>query len=396
MSNRFVYLDHSATTPVKPEVWEEMAPYFSRKFGNASSVYSIGRESRAAVEAARARVARALGADDKEIYFTSGGTESDNWALKGVAYTNRKKGSHIITTSIEHHAILNICDYLAKEGIEITYLPVDKRGLVDPRQVEEAIRPETILISVMFANNEIGTIQPVKAIGEIARSKGIYFHTDAVQAVGNVRIDVEDMNIDMLSLSAHKFYGPKGTGVLYIRKGVEISSLMQGGSHEMGRRAGTENVPGIVGLGKAIELADSQLEEHNGRLLKMRERLIDGILEQVPFVRFNGDREKRLPGNANITFQYVEGESILLMLDMKGIAVSTGSACASGSLDPSHVLLALGMSHEEAHGSIRMTLGDDNTDEDIDYVLETLPPVIERLRKMSPLYEEIEKGARHV
>lgn len=391
MSEKFIYLDHAATTYVKPEILETMLPYFTEKFGNASSIYTIGRESKKAIEESRDKVASALGAQSREIFFTGSGSEADNWAVKGVAYANKSKGNHIITTSIEHHAILHTCQYLESEGFEVTYLPVDENGLVTPEQVRDAIKPNTILISIMFANNEIGTIQPIAEIGKIAREKGVYFHTDAVQAVGNIPINVEEMNIDMLSMSAHKFYGPKGAGALYIRKGVKITSFMHGGAQERGRRASTENIAGIVGLGNAIELATKNLEEHNKKLLALRDRTIEEIKKQIPFVRLNGDRYKRLPGNVNFSFEFIEGESLLLMLDMKGIAASSGSACTSGSLDPSHVLLAIGLPHEIAHGSLRLTFGDENTQEDVDYLLDVLPMIVQRLREMSPLYEAHQK-----
>lgn len=391
-----IYLDHAATTPVKREVLEAMLPCFSEKFGNPSSIYSIGRESRKALDEARDQVANAIGAQPKEIYFTSGGSESDNWALKGVAYANKSKGNHIITSSIEHHAIHNACKYLENDGFEITYLPVDSNGLISIDDLKEAIRPATTLISIMFANNEIGTIQPIKEIGKVAREKGIYFHTDAVQAMGNIPINVDDLDIDLLSLSAHKFYGPKGIGALYVRKNVKITSFIQGGGQEKGRRAGTENVAGIVGLGKAIELAVQNLDSYNSKLLHLRDKLIKNVMERIPFVRLNGDPVRRLPGNVNFSFEFIEGESLLLMLDMKGIAASSGSACSSGSLDPSHVLLAIGLSHETAHGSLRLTIGDDNTEEHINYVLEVLPPIVERLREMSPLYEKVKRGEKDV
>ena len=390
--DRYIYLDHSATTPVKKEVIEFMMPYFFEKFGNPSSVYLVGRESRKAVDEARDRVANAIGAQSKEIFFTSGGSESDNWALKGVAYANKSKGNHIITSAIEHHAIHNACKYLEDDGFEVTYLPVDSNGLISIDDLKEAIKPTTILISIMFANNEIGTIQPIGEIGCIAKEKGIYFHTDAVQAIGNIPINVDELNIDLLSLSGHKFYGPKGIGALYIRKNVKIASFIQGGAQEKGRRGGTENVAGIVGLGKAIEIAAQNVEAYNSKLLNLRNRLIRGVKEKIPFVRLNGDTDKRLPGNVNFSFEFIEGESLLLMLDMKGIAASSGSACSSGSLDPSHVLLAIGLEHEIAHGSLRLTLGADNTEEDVDYVLEVLPPIVERLREMSPLYERVKRG----
>jgi cysteine desulfurase len=387
-------MDYAATTYVKQEVMEEMMPYFTEKYGNPSSVHSFGREARKAVDLARERTAKALNASTDEIYFTGGGSESDNWAIKGAALANKQKGNHIITSSIEHHAVLYTCQYLEKMGFEVTYLPVDQYGLVNPEDVKKAITDKTILISIMFANNEIGTIQPVKEIGRIAREHGVYFHTDAVQAVGHVPIDVKDMNIDLLSLSAHKFYGPKGVGALYVRKGVRIHPYLHGGAQERNRRAGTENLPGIVGLGKAIELAYENLEESNSKLAAMRDRLIAGIMEKIDHVRLNGHPVKRLPGNANLSFEFIEGEALLLSLDMKGIAASSGSACTSGSLDPSHVLLAIGLTHEIAHGSLRLTLGDDNTDEDVDYVLEVLPGIVERLRNMSPLFAQ-HKGEKY-
>ena len=389
MSTRTIYLDHAATTPVKKEVLEAMLPWFTENYGNPSTVYSAGRTSKKAIEEARETVARIIGAEPREIFFTGSGTEADNWAIKGAAYANMKKGKHIITTSIEHHAVLHTCQYLESEGFEVTYLPVDEYGLVTPEQVEAAIRPDTILISIMFANNEIGTIQPIAEIGKIARAKGICFHTDAVQAMGNIRINVSDLNVDMLSMSAHKFYGPKGVGALYIRKGVKLTSFMHGGAQERGRRASTENVPGIVGLAKALELADKNMDEYNRKLIALRDRTIEEIEKKIPFARLNGHREKRLPGNVNFSFEFIEGESLLLMLDLKGIAASSGSACTSGSLDPSHVLLAIGLPHEKAHGSLRLTFGEENTDEDVDYLMEVLPGIVQRLREMSPLYEEI-------
>jgi len=390
---KVVYMDHAATTPTKPEVLEEMMPFFTEKFGNPSSVYSIGRESRAAIDTARQRVANSLGASMDEIYFTAGGSESDNWALKGIAFANRDKGNHIITTKIEHHAVLHACEYLEKHGFDVTYLPVDSEGLVSIEDLKNAITDKTILVSIMFANNEIGTIQPISEIGKICRERGIYFHTDAVQAVGNVPINVKDMNIDLLSLSGHKFYGPKGIGALYIRKGVKIHSLIHGGGQERKRRAGTENVPGIVGLGKAIELANANLESHMNKLVSLRDKLIKGIIDNIPYTRLNGHPTKRLPGNVNVCFRFIEGESLLLLLDQAGICASSGSACSSGSLDPSHVLLAIGLPHEIAHGSLRLTLGDATTEEDVDYVLNTLQNIVKRLRDMSPLYEEfLKKG----
>lgn len=388
MDNRYIYLDHAATTAVKPEVLEAMMPYFSNKYGNASSIYAIGRESKKAIDEAREKVAKVIGAQHNEIFFTGSGTEADNWAIKGFAYANKKRGNHIITTSIEHHAVLNTCKYLEHDGFEITYLPVDNNGLVSLEQVISAIKSNTILISIVFANNEIGTIQPIAEIGSIAREKGIVFHTDAVQAVGNININVDELNIDILSLSAHKFYGPKGIGALYIKKGTKITSFIHGGAQERGRRASTENVAAIVGLGKAIEIAHNNLNMYNKKILKLRERTINEITKNIPHVRLNGDRNKRLPGNVNISFEFIEGESLLLMLDMKGIAASSGSACTSGSLDPSHVLLAIGLSHEIAHGSLRLTFGEENTNEDIDYLMEVLPEIVHRLRDMSPLYNE--------
>ncbi|HOQ00016.1 MAG TPA: cysteine desulfurase NifS [Acetivibrio clariflavus] len=392
MDNRIIYLDHAATTPVKPEVLEEMLPYFTNKFGNASSIYSIGRESKKAIEEARERVAKASGAMPREIFFTGSGSEADNWAIKGVAYANKAKGNHIITTAIEHHAVLHTCQYLESDGFEVTYLPVDENGLVSPEQVRKAIKPSTTLITIMFANNEIGTIQPIAEIGKIAKEHNIYFHTDAVQAVGNIPINVNELNVDLLSLSAHKFYGPKGVGALYIRKGVKITNFLHGGAQERGRRASTENVAGIVGLGKAIELATNNIEQYNKKLIELRDRTIEEITKKVPFVKLNGDRYKRLPGNVNFSFQFIEGESLLLMLDMKGIAASSGSACTSGSLDPSHVLLAIGLDHETAHGSLRITFGEENTHEDVDYLMEVLPAIVQRLREMSPLYEKVKRG----
>jgi cysteine desulfurase len=385
---RIVYMDHSATTYVRKEVMEAMEPYFTGHFGNPSSIYSIARESKKAIDTARAQVAKALGAEPDEINFTSGGSESDNWAIKGVASANQKKGNHIITTSIEHHAVIHTCEYLEKEGFVVTYLPVDQYGLVDPADLEKAITDKTILISIMYANNEIGTIEPIAELGAIARKHKIPFHTDAVQAVGNVPIDVKAQNIDLLSLSAHKFYGPKGAGVLYIRKGTKIDNLIHGGGQEHRRRAGTENIAGIIGLGKAIGLATGDIEGHNRKIRALRDRLLNGILATIPHARLNGHPEKRLPGNINISFEFIEGESMLLWLDDEGICASTGSACTSGSLEPSHVLLATGLPVEISHGSLRLTLGNVNTDADVDFVLEVLPKVVTRLRDMSPLYKK--------
>lgn len=384
---KIVYMDHAATTYAAPEVVEAMLPYFSEKFGNPSSVYGIGQENKAAVEEARAKVAAAINAEPNEIYFTAGGTESDNWVLKGVAFANIRKGKHIITTAVEHHAILHAAEWLQSQGFEVTYLPVDQYGMVSPADVEKAIRPDTILISVMYANNEVGTIQPIAEIGAIARAHGIYFHTDAVQAVGHIPIDVKAEHIDMLSLSGHKFYGPKGIGVLYIRRGVRIQNLLHGGAQESRHRAGTENVAGIVGLGAAIERAVAAMPEESARLTAMRDHMIRELLK-IPASHLNGHPTQRLPNNVNITFEYIEGEGILLLLNMFGICASTGSACNSASLEPSHVLTAMGVPHEIAHGSVRLTLGERNTEEDVSYVLEKLPEVVGKLRSMSPLTPE--------
>ena len=385
-AKRTIYMDHSATTFVKPEVANAMIPYFTEHFGNPSSIYSIARESKKAIDAARVQTAKALGADPDEIYFTSGGSESDNWAIKGVAFANRKRGNHIITSQIEHHAVLHTCQYLEKEGFEVTYLPVDQYGLVDPAVLEKAITEKTILISIMYANNEIGTIEPIAELGAIARKHKVYFHTDAVQAIGSVPIDVKAQNIDLLSLSAHKFYGPKGTGALYIKKGVRIDNLIHGGGQERRRRAGTENIAGIVGLGKAIEQATADIPGHAAKIRAMRDRLIKGVLATISHTRLNGHPEKRLAGNFNVSFEFIEGESMLLWLDDEGICASTGSACTSGSLEPSHVLLATGLPVEISHGSLRLSLGDANSDKDVDFVLEVLPKVVKKLRDMSPLF----------
>ncbi|MCB2358907.1 cysteine desulfurase NifS [Clostridium estertheticum] len=393
--NKSIYMDHAATTYVKPEVMEEMLPYFTQYFGNPSSIYTLARETKKAIDIGRDKVAKAINADSSEIFFTSGGSEADNWAIKGIASAYKKKGNHIITTVIEHHAVLHTCEYLAKNGFDITYLPVDEYGFINIKDLENAITDKTILVSVMFANNEIGTIEPIKEIGALCRSKKILFHTDAVQAVGHIPVDVKDMNIDLLSLAGHKFYGPKGIGALYIRKGIRIENLIHGGGQERNKRAGTENVASVVGIGKALELAVEKMEESNKKLVILRDKLMNGLLK-VPFTRLNGPiGEKRLPGNSNISFRFVEGESILLMLDAKGIAASSGSACTSGSLDPSHVLLAIGLIHEIAHGSLRLTIGDATTEEEVDYVLETVPKVIQRLRDMSPLYDDyLKKGEK--
>lgn len=383
-----VYMDYSATTYVKPEVLEEMMPYFTEKFGNPSSFYGISRETKRAIDTAREKVAKGLNCLPDEVYFTGGGSEADNWAIKGIAFAHKNKGNHIITTKIEHHAVLHTCQWLEKQGFEVTYLDVNEEGFVDLEELKNAITDKTILVSVMFANNEIGTIEPVKEIGKICRERKVIFHTDAVQAVGNVKIDVKDMNIDLLSLAGHKVYGPKGIGALYIRKGIRIDNLIHGGGQERARRAGTENIPAIVGLGKAMEIAGENLDEHIAKISKLRDKLIKGLLE-VPFTRLNGpkDGSKRLPGNVNVCFEFIEGEGILLSLDFEGICGSSGSACTSGSLDPSHVLLAIGLPHEIAHGSLRLSLGEGTTEEDVDYVLEKVPPIIARLRSMSPLWK---------
>ncbi|GEA16086.1 cysteine desulfurase IscS [Moorella sp. E308F] len=384
---RRVYLDHSATTPVRPEVLDAMLPFLKEDaFGNPSTIYSYGREAKKALDEAREKVAGLIGARPEEIFFTSGGTEADNLALIGTATANEKKGRHIITSSIEHHAVLHTAQYLMRLGFKVTFLPVTPEGLVRVEDVEEAITPETILISVMHVNNEVGTIQPIKEIGQLARERGIIFHTDAVQSVGKIPVNVDELNVDLLSASGHKIYGPKGVGCLYIRKGTRINPLLHGGAQERKRRPGTENMPGIVGFGRAAELAGQELPQEMKRLQALRDKLIDGILNRIEDVQLNGDREKRVATNANFSFRYVEGESLLLSLDMKGICASSGSACTSGSLDPSHVLLAMGIPHEVAHGSVRMTLGRDNTEADIDYVLEVMPEIVARLRAMSPLY----------
>ncbi|MCI6629558.1 MAG: cysteine desulfurase NifS [Lachnospiraceae bacterium] len=383
-----IYLDNAATTKTAKEVVDAMLPYFTEDYGNPSSLYSLGAKSKEAVTKARETIAGTLGAQSNEIYFTAGGSESDNWVFKATADAYEQKGKHIITSRIEHHAILHTCDYLAKKGFEITYIDVDENGILKLDELEKAIRPDTILISVMFANNEIGTIQPIKEIGEIARKHSVLFHTDAVQAYGHVPINVDEYNIDMLSASGHKFNGPKGIGFLYIRKGVKIRSFVHGGQQERGRRAGTENVTGIVGIGAAAERAFRVMEERNKREIELRDYLIAQIEEKIPYCRLNGDRVKRLPNNVNFSFRFVEGESLLIMLDMEGICASTGSACASGSLDPSHVLLAIGLPHEIAHGSLRLTLGEETTKEELDTVVAALVRIIERLRSMSPLYED--------
>lgn len=383
-----IYLDNAATTKTSKEVVDAMLPYFTEDYGNPSSIYEIGQRSKEAITKAREQIAQVIGAKTEEIYFTAGGSESDNWALKEAFEAYSGKGNHIITTKIEHHAILHTCEYLEKQGARITYLDVDENGLVDLEELQKAICPETILISVMFANNEIGTIEPVKEIGMIAKEHGVLFHTDAVQAFGQVPIDVDEMNIDMLSSSAHKINGPKGIGFLYIRKGVKIRSFVHGGAQERKRRAGTENVPGIVGYGVAAKRAAESMEERTKKERELRDYLIERVLKEIPYVKLNGDPVKRLPNNMNFSFRFIEGESLLIMLDMKGIAGSSGSACTSGSLDPSHVLLAIGLPHEIAHGSLRLTLGEDITKEDLDYTLEQIKEIVGRLRELSPLYED--------
>ena len=381
-----IYMDNAATTPVNPQVLEAMLPYFTQIYGNASSIHQTGREAAKAIAESRRQVAAAIGAKPEEIYFTAGGSESDNWAIKGTAFARKAKGNHIITTQIEHHAVLHTCEWLQKQGFEVTYLPVDEGGLVSPADVEKAITDKTILITIMAANNEIGTIEPIAEIGKIARAHNIPFHTDAVQALGAIPVNVNDWQVDMLSLSGHKFHGPKGIGALYVRKGMRLDTLLQGGAQERGLRAGTENLAGIVGLGKAITLAVENLPEKAAKLSKLRDRLMDGILQKIPDVRANGSREHRLPGNVNVSVKYIEGEALLLRLDLAGIAASSGSACTSGSLDPSHVLLAIGLPHEIAHGSLRLSLSEGSTQEEVDEVLRVLPDIVETLRYMSPLF----------
>lgn len=380
-------MDNAATTPVSPAVLEKMLPYFSECYGNANSIHSTGLDARKALNAARKKVAAALNCNPEEVYFTSGGSESDNWALKGVAFANRKKGNHIITSAIEHHAILHTCEWLEKQGFEITYVPVDADGLVNPADVEAAITDKTILISIMAANNEIGTIEPIEEIAKIAHAHHVLFHTDAVQAIGAIPVDVRAIGCDLLSLSGHKFHAPKGVGALYIKQGTRIDNLIHGGAQERGRRASTENVAGIVGMAEAIELATANIPEKAARISALRDQLIDG-LTALPYVRLNGHRTKRLPGNVNVSVRFIEGESLLLRLDLAGVAASSGSACTSGSLDPSHVLLAIGLPHEIAHGSLRLSLSDTTTQEEVDYVLSVLPGIIEYLRNMSPLYND--------
>lgn len=384
---RQVYLDYSATTPVKEEVLKEMIPYFTEKFGNPSSLYTIGANSKEAIEKARGQVAKLINATEKEIFFTATGTEADNWAVLGAADALKDKGNHIITTKIEHHAMLHSCEYLEKRGYEVTYLDVDAEGRVNPEELRAAITDKTILVSIMFANNEIGTVQPIKELAAVAKEHGVLFHTDAVQALGNVHIDVKDLGIDLMSMSAHKIYGPKGVGALYIRRGVRISNYMHGGAQESRKRAGTENLPGVVGFGKAAELACEHLDEHIEKLSNLRNYLVEQVTAKIPHVKVNGSMEHRHPGNANITFEYIEGEAMLLLLDMKGIAISTGSACSSTSLNPSHVLTAIGVPVENIHGSLRFTVGDPTTKEDIDYVVEELVQIVNKLRSISSVSE---------
>ncbi|AGA69916.1 cysteine desulfurase NifS [Desulfitobacterium dichloroeliminans LMG P-21439] len=390
---RRVYLDHSATTPVDPEVAKLMMIYYTEQYGNPSSVHSFGRETKAALENARDSVAKLLGAEPSEITFTSGGTEADNLAILGAAEAQSKKGKHIITSAVEHHAVLEACEFLAKNGYELTVVPVDEEGLISVAEVEKAIRPDTILISIMHANNEVGTIQPIAEIGKLAREKGIIFHVDAVQSFGKIPINVKSMNVDLMTVSSHKIYGPKGVGALFIRRGVRVVPRIYGGGQEKKRRSGTENTPGIIGFGKACDLAAERMEAEGIRQGQLRDKLLAGIMEKIDHVKLNGPRgENRLPGNLNVSIQFVEGEALLLSLDMMGIAVSSGSACTSGSLDPSHVLLAMGLTHEIAHGSLRFSFGHQNTEEDVDYVLEQLPKIVDRLRMMSPLYDKVKHG----
>ncbi len=391
MSNKLIYLDNAATTKVAPEVYEAMKPYFTEYYGNPSAIYSFADEAEKAVDQARKTIADVIGAKAEEIYFTGGGSESDNWALKAAAEAYASKGKHIITSKIEHHAILHTAEWLEKQGCEVTYLDVDENGVVDLEQLKEAIRPDTILISIMAANNEIGTVEPLKEIGAIAHEHGILFHTDAVQAFSHIPINVDEMNIDMLSASGHKINGPKGIGIMYIRRGVKIRSFIHGGAQERSRRAGTHNVPGIVGMAKAAELAAADMEKRNAYEVTLRDHLIERVLNEIPYSRLNGHRTDRLPNNANFCFRFIEGESMLILLDQNGICGSSGSACTSGSLDPSHVLLAIGLPHEIAHGSLRLTLSEETTMEDVDYTVDRLKEIIERLRGMSPLYEDFVK-----
>lgn len=391
---RRVYLDYAATTPTKQEVLDAMMPYFTEVFGNPSSIHGFGREAKKVVNESRATIASLMNADEKEFFFTAGGTESDNWAVKGAAKAmkDRNKGNHIITSKIEHHGILHTCETLEKEGFEVTYLDVDEYGMISLDELKAAIKPETTLITIMYANNEIGTVQPVKEIGAIAKEHGVLFHTDAVQAFGNFKIDVKEMNIDMMSISSHKIYGPKGIGGLYIRKGLRIQNFVDGGAQERKKRAGTENVPGIVGFAKAAEIAYRDFDAHIEKLTTLRERLRKGIMETIDYAKYNGHPEERHPGNVHVAFEFIEGEALLLSLDMVGVAGSSGSACTSGSLDPSHVLMSIGLTHEIAHGSLRLTIGDFTTEEDVDYTVKELKGIVDRLRMMSPLYDKVLKG----
>ena len=382
-----IYFDNAATTKLDDEVLKEMLPYLKDNYGNPSSIYKLGREARKAIEDSREKIAKVLNCKANEIYFTAGGSESDNTAIKGIAKANKKRGNHIITSKIEHPAVLETCKQLEKEGFEITYISVDEKGIVDLEELKKSIKPTTILITIMFANNEIGTIQPIEEIGKIAKGNNIYFHTDSVQAVGSIKIDVQKLNIDSLSLSGHKFYGPKGVGALYVKTGVPFEKFISGGHQERNKRAGTENVAGIVGIGKAIELAYENLDEYNKKIKELRDYYVKHVEEKIPYIKINGDMEKRLPGNSNISFRFIEGEGLLLNLDLKGICASSGSACTSGSLDPSHVLLAIGLPHEIAHGSLRVSIGKYNTKEEIDYLIENLMEIVTRLREMSPLWE---------
>ena len=388
---KIIYLDNAATTKLSTDVYEAMKPYFDEYYGNASSIYRFAGEATKAVDAARATVADYLGAKPKEIYFTAGGSESDNWALKGVAFAKKDKGKHIITSKIEHHAILHTCEFLEQMGYEVSYIDVDENGVIKLDELEAAIREDTILISVMFANNEIGTIEPIKEIGRIAHEHGVIFHTDAVQAYGHVPINVDELNIDILSASAHKFNGPKGVGIMYLRDSVKIGPFIHGGSQERGKRAGTHNTPGIVGLAKATEISVKTMQDRSAYETKLRDYLIDRVLTEIPYTKLNGHKTDRLPNNTNFSFRFIEGESLLIMLDQKGICGSSGSACTSGSLDPSHVLLAIGLPHEIAHGSLRLTLSEENTKEEIDKTVDDLKAIVERLRSMSPLYEDFVK-----
>ena len=391
MDKKLIYLDNAATTAVLPEVLDKMMPYFTENYGNPSSIYSLAGISKEAIDKSRKTIADFIGAKENEIYFTAGGSESDNWAIKSAALAKKAKGKHIITTKIEHHAVLHTCEFLEKNGYEVSYIDVDEDGVVKLDELKKAIRPDTILISVMFANNEIGTIQPIKEIGQIAKENGILFHTDAVQAFGHLRINVDELNIDMLSASGHKFHGPKGAGIMYIRNSVKLEPLIHGGAQERKRRAGTHNVPGIVGMGAAIELADKNLEANAEKEIAIRDHLIERVMKEIPHVKLNGHKTNRLPNNANFSFSFIEGESMLMMLDAKGICCSSGSACTSGSLDPSHVLLAIGLPHEIAHGSLRVSMSEETTMEDIDYLVDNLKVIVERLRSMSPLYDDYVK-----